>query len=64
MLASTMIVLGINVMGNLNTPAGSRKQLGIAFWRIVISSGIIIFILGWVNLIAVNLHVTTMHGIS
>lgn len=53
-LALAMIVLGINVMGNLNKPSGSQKELGLAFWRIVIGSGIIIFILGWVNLLAVS----------
>lgn len=51
-LALAMIVLGINMLGNLNKPATSRKSLGLAFWRIVIASGIIIFIMGWVNLIA------------
>ncbi|UJO24755.1 uncharacterized protein CLAFUR5_13816 [Fulvia fulva] len=51
-LALAMIVLGINVMGNLNKPSGSQEELGMAFWRIVIASGILIFILGWFNLLA------------
>jgi len=51
-LALTMQVLGINMLGNLNKPATSQKSLGLAFWRIVIASGIVIFILGWINLIA------------
>ncbi|KAK4549711.1 hypothetical protein LTR36_005012 [Oleoguttula mirabilis] len=51
-LALSMIVLGINMLGNLNKPATSEKSLGLPFWRIVIGSGIIIFILGFVNLIA------------
>lgn len=55
-LACAMIVLGINMLGNLNKDATNQESLGLAFWRIVISSGIIIFILGWVNLIAVSLH--------
>lgn len=53
-LAIAMVVLGINVLGNLNKPDGSQKNLGMAFWRIVISSGILIFILGWFNLLAVS----------
>lgn len=53
-LAVAMIVLGINMLGNLNKPATSQKSLGMPFWRIVIASGIIIFILGFVNLIAVS----------
>lgn len=51
-LALAMQVLGINMLGNLNKPATSQKSLGLAFWRIVIGSGIVIFILGFVNFIA------------
>lgn len=51
-LALLMIVLGINMLGNLNKPATSQESLGLAFWRIVIASGIIVFIMGWVNLVA------------
>ncbi|KAK0286765.1 hypothetical protein LTR35_004234 [Friedmanniomyces endolithicus] len=51
-LALAMIVLGINMLGNLNKYPTSQASLGLAFWRIVIGSGIIIFILGFVNLIA------------
>jgi len=53
-LALAMLVLGINMLGNLNKAATSQKSLGMSFWRIVIASGIIIFILGFVNLIAVR----------
>ncbi|KAK0904889.1 hypothetical protein LTR02_006753 [Friedmanniomyces endolithicus] len=51
-LALAMIVLGINMLGNLNKYPTSQASLGLSFWRIVIGSGIIIFILGFVNLIA------------
>ena len=47
-----MVVLGINLLGNLNKKATSQKSIGLAFWRIVIGSGIVIFILGWVNFVA------------
>jgi hypothetical protein len=53
-LAIAMIVIGITVMGNLNKDAGSVEHLGLAFWQIVISSGILIFILGHLNLLAVS----------
>lgn len=53
-LALSMIVLGINIMGNLNKPSLSSKELGLPFWRIVIGSGILIFILGHINLLAVS----------
>ncbi|EMC97632.1 hypothetical protein BAUCODRAFT_51646, partial [Baudoinia panamericana UAMH 10762] len=51
-LALAMIVLGINMLGNLNKPATSEQALGLPFWRIVIGSGIIIFVLGFINLVA------------
>lgn len=53
-LAIAMLVLGINIMGNLNKPSGSQEALGTPFWRVVIASGILIFILGWINLLAVS----------
>ncbi|KAK3686321.1 hypothetical protein LTR37_019911 [Vermiconidia calcicola] len=63
-LALTMLVLGINMLGNLNKPATSQKSLGMAFWRIVIASGILIFILGWVNLIASYVFRDRSEGIT
>jgi hypothetical protein len=63
-LALAMMVLGINMLGNLNKPATSKKSLGMAFWRIVIASGIVIFILGWVNLIASYLFRDRSAGIT
>lgn len=59
-LSLAMVVIGTNVLGNLNKAATSQKSLGLSFWRLVIGSGIIIFILGFVNLIAVSLlnHLT------
>ncbi|KAF2479838.1 hypothetical protein BDY17DRAFT_312778 [Neohortaea acidophila] len=51
-LALAMVVIGVDMLGNLNKPATSQKSLGLPFWRIVIAGGIVIFIMGWVNLIA------------
>ena len=56
-LGLSMIVLGINMLGNLNKQATSQESLGMAFWQMVISSGIVIFIMGWVNVVAVSSHV-------
>jgi hypothetical protein len=52
-LGLAMVVLGINILGNLNKEATSQKSLGLPFWRIVIGSGIIIFALGWINIVSV-----------
>lgn len=54
-LAMAMLVIGINMLGNLNKTVTSPQSLGLAFWRIVIGSGIVIFVLGFLNLIAVSL---------
>ena len=52
-----MIVLGFNILGNLNKPATSVENLGLPMWRIVIASGILTAIMGFFNIIAVSLFV-------
>ena len=47
-----MIILGVSILGNLNKEATSEDSLGTAYWRIVISSGILACILGLVNIFA------------
>lgn len=49
-----MIVVGVGILGNLNKAATSEQSLGLAFWRIVISSGIIVVVMGVVNIFAVS----------
>ncbi|OJD31035.1 uncharacterized protein BKCO1_5300066 [Diplodia corticola] len=51
-LGLAMILLGVNTLGNLNKDATSVENLGVPFWSVVISSGIIILVLGFVNIIA------------
>lgn len=51
-LGLAMILLGVNTLGNLNENATDVKNLGVAFWSVVISSGIIILVMGVVNIIA------------
>lgn len=50
-----MIVLGVNMLANLNKQPTSQEALGLPFWRIVVASGIIAFVLGFINLVAVRL---------
>jgi hypothetical protein len=54
-LGITMIVVGVSILGNLNKEATSQESLGKSFWQIVISSGILVVILGVVNLFAVSI---------
>lgn len=50
-----MLLLGNEVLGNLNKQATSQKSLGLAFWRIVIAAGIVVIIMGTINLFAVSI---------
>jgi hypothetical protein len=50
-----MLLLGNTILGNLNKKATSQKNLGLPFWRIVIASGIVVIIMGTINLFAVCL---------
>ncbi|KAL8948247.1 MAG: hypothetical protein Q9183_007704 [Haloplaca sp. 2 TL-2023] len=47
-----MTIVGVSVLGNLNKEATSQKSLGTSYWRIVISSGIIVIIMGVANIFA------------
>ncbi|KAI9664607.1 MAG: hypothetical protein M1821_006053 [Bathelium mastoideum] len=63
-LGFAMIVLGINILGNLNKQATSQQSLGLAFWRIVIGSGIIVFIIGFLNILASYIFCDSSQGIT
>ncbi|KAL2223463.1 hypothetical protein M432DRAFT_58010 [Thermoascus aurantiacus ATCC 26904] len=51
-LALAMVILGVTVLGDLNTPAASQEALSLPFWRIVVSSGILAMVLGVLNFVA------------
>lgn len=53
-LAAIMMILGVAVLGNLNTKAMSQDSLGLTFWRIVISAGILAMVVSLVNILAVS----------
>lgn len=60
-----MIFLGISILGNLNKEATSQKSLGLPFWRVVIASGIVILVMGPINILAVSTQSSnTMHGLK
>jgi hypothetical protein len=63
-LGLCMIALGNNILGNLNKEATSQESLGLAFWRLVIGAGIVIFILGWVNVIATYVFRDSYIGVT
>ena len=49
-----MFMLGAGVLGNLNKDSMGQKALGMTFWRIVISAGILGLVMSLINLAAVN----------
>lgn len=49
-----MVILGFNILGHLNKEATSVENLGLPLWRIVIASGIVTSIMGFVNIVAVS----------
>lgn len=51
-----MIVLGLNMLGNMNKQATSQESLGLPFWRLLVASGILAIVIGFFNIVAVSLH--------
>ena len=49
-----MMVLGLNMLGNMNKEATSQKTLGLPFWRLLVASGILAIVIGFFNVIAVS----------
>ena len=49
-----MMVLGVSILGNMKKQATSQESLGLSYWRIVISAGILVAILGILNVVAVS----------
>ncbi|PVH80686.1 hypothetical protein DL98DRAFT_654612 [Cadophora sp. DSE1049] len=63
-LGLAMIVLGFNILGNLNKAATSVENLGLPMWRIVIASGILTAIMGFFNIIATYVFCDSKLGIT
>ncbi|KAL1999851.1 hypothetical protein VTN02DRAFT_3894 [Thermoascus thermophilus] len=63
-LALAMVILGVSVLSNLNRPAMSKEDLGLAFWRIIISSGILAMVFGVLNLVASFIFSDRANGVS
>ncbi|ERF76150.1 hypothetical protein EPUS_01484 [Endocarpon pusillum Z07020] len=64
MLGVTMILLGNAILGNLNKEATSQESLGLAFWRIVIASGIVVIVMGFVNILSSYVFRDTKIGLN
>jgi hypothetical protein len=54
MLGTAMVLVGNADLANLNKEATSPKNIGMWAWRLVIGAGIIVVVMGVVNLFAVR----------
>jgi hypothetical protein len=52
-LGLAMISLGFTQLGNLNKMATSVQNLGLPMWRVVIASGILSSVFGFLNIVGV-----------
>lgn len=48
-----MLVIGSNLLGNLNARVDTQSALGMPIWRLVVGAGIVSLCLGLINIIAV-----------
>ncbi|CAG8296396.1 unnamed protein product [Penicillium nalgiovense] len=51
-LGGIMMILGVATLGNLNTKAMTQETIGMTFWRIIISAGVLAMIVSVVNVLA------------
>ena len=63
-LGLLMLMTGVSVLGNLNKEATSEKNLGKSFWQIVIAAGILVFIMGIINIVCSYLFRTKSVGVT
>ncbi|KAJ6122500.1 hypothetical protein N7512_004965 [Penicillium capsulatum] len=63
-LAGIMMILGVAVLGNLNIESMSQKSFGLAFWRIVISAGILAMVMSVINVLVTLIFTDRSAGVS
>lgn len=53
-LGCAMMVIGLNMLGNMNKEATSQQSLTMPFWRLLVASGILAVVIGFFNIVAVS----------
>lgn len=53
-LGGIMMILGVATLGNLNTKAMTQEAIGMNFWQIIVSAGVLAMIISVVNVLAVS----------
>ncbi|KNG44897.1 hypothetical protein DDE82_004532 [Stemphylium lycopersici] len=51
-LGCAMMIVGLNLLGNMNKKATSQESLTMPFWRLLLASGILAIVIGLFNVIA------------
>ncbi|KAJ5542045.1 hypothetical protein N7461_008048 [Penicillium sp. DV-2018c] len=51
-LGGIMMILGVSTLGNLNSKAMTQESIGMTFWQIIISAGILAMIASVLNVLA------------
>ncbi|KAF9693476.1 hypothetical protein EKO04_008166 [Ascochyta lentis] len=63
-LGCAMMILGLNMLGNMNKEATSQKTLTLPFWRLLVASGILAIVIGFFNVIASYVFCDRSRGIT
>jgi glycerol uptake facilitator-like aquaporin len=59
MLGTSMLLVGNAVLANLNKNATSPHNIGLWAWRLVLGAGIVVIIMGAVNIFTVSSSYTS-----
>ncbi|KAJ5608376.1 hypothetical protein N7537_004995 [Penicillium hordei] len=63
-LGGIMMILGVATLGNLNTKAMTQEAIGMNFWQIIVSAGILAMIVSVVNVLASYIFSDPETGVS
>ncbi|KAJ5474741.1 hypothetical protein N7475_004307 [Penicillium sp. IBT 31633x] len=63
-LGGIMMILGVSTLGNLNTEAMTQESIGMTFWQIIISAGILAMIVSALNIVASFIFSDPETGVS
>ncbi|KAJ5501604.1 hypothetical protein N7453_006421 [Penicillium expansum] len=63
-LGGIMMILGVATLGNLNTKAMTQETIGMTFWQIIVSAGVLAMIISVVNVLASYIFSDPETGVS
>ncbi|CAI7599883.1 unnamed protein product [Penicillium discolor] len=63
-LGGIMMILGVATLGTLNTKATTQEVIGMSFWQIIVSAGVLAMIISVVNVLASYIFSDPETGVS